>query len=152
MQGSIEFQMIRGLLTAMGKPIGPLGRLMAGVLVVAFIALSLQCVGGDSLPGHGHWHGGEKEHHQSDADHGQHDDDSSDCCSILESMVSNSPQIIQKSAAPLPPSTLIVAVIPVSSVAFAATETSFDYDPPGELPPTFLSTSSLSQRAPPMSV
>ena len=145
--------MIRELLTATGKPIGPLGRLMAGVVALMFFALSLQCVAVDPLPGHDHRHGGEKEHHQSESDHDQqHEDNPSACCSILRSMVSNSPQSIHKPAASLPSSPLIVAVIPVSTVAFAAAKTSFDYDPPGELPPTFLSTSSLSQRAPPMSV
>ncbi|MBI5942736.1 MAG: hypothetical protein HY864_00065 [Chloroflexi bacterium] len=145
--------MIRGLLTATGKPIGPFGRLMAGVVMVAFIALSLKCFAIAPLQGHDHWHGGEKEHHQSDADHDQqHNDNSSDCCSILISMVSNSPQSIQKDVMPLPSSTLIVAIIPVSTVALAATETFFDYDPPDELSPAFLPTSSLSMRAPPMSV
>lgn len=145
--------MIRGLLTAKGKPRGSVGRLMAGVVAVAFFALSLKCVAVDPLPGHDHRHGGEKAHHQSDSDHGrQHNDNSSACCSILRSMVSSSPQSINKDAASLPSSTLVVAVIPVSTMAFTATKTFFDYDPPGELPPTFLSTNSLSQRAPPMSV
>lgn len=137
----------------MRKPIGPVGRLMAGVVALVFFALSLKCVAVDPLPGHDHRHGGEKEHHQSDSGHGQQDEDNpSACCSILMSMVSNSPQSIHKAAGPLPSSPLIVAVIPVSTVAFAVTETSFNYDPSGELPPTFFSTSSLSPRAPPMSV
>src|SRR3989304_6153687 len=99
----MEFQMIRGLLTAMVKPIGPLGRLMAGVVALMFFALGLQCVAVDPLPGHDHRHGGEKAPHKSDSGHGQqHEDNPSACCSILRSMVSNSPQSIYKPVAPLP--------------------------------------------------
>lgn len=151
--------MIPGLLASNGKPIRLFGRLMAVVALVAFIALSFNCYTCDSVSvsdsstGNGHQHNGEKSQNHSDADHcRQHDDNSSDCCSIPVSMVSNSPQSIYKAITPLASSTHIIAVIPVSTMEFAATETFLDYDPPDKLPTTFLSISSISQRAPPMSV
>lgn len=151
--------MIPGLLASNGKHIRLFARLMGIVVLVAFIALSFNCFACDSvsvsdpLTGNGHQHGCEKSQHHSDADHcRQHDDNSSDCCSIPVSMVSNSPQSNDKSVAPLPYSQHIVPIIPVSPVALSATESFSDHDPPDELPYPFSSISSISQRAPPMSV
>ena len=151
--------MISGLLATNGKPIRLFGRLMAVVVLVAFIVLSFNCFACDSvsvsdpLTGNGHLHGSEKSQHHSNADHcRQHDDNSSDCCSIPVSMVSNPPQSIYKSTAPLPSSSHIVTIISVSALELSAIESLSDFDPPDELPHTFISISSISQRAPPMSI
>lgn len=143
-----------GLFTVTGKLIGPLGRLMAGVLVV-LLALSLKCFAVNPMPVHDHWHGDETAHHQNEHDkHQQHEANpsASDCCSILESLAFNSLQSFQKLSLPLPSFPIILAVSPVSDMLLVFVKTSFNYSIQAESPPTVFSTMSLSQRAPPMSV
>ena len=159
----MDFQMrsghIRsGLLTVAGKPGGNLFRFLASVMAVAFLVLGLKCIVVSPLPEHVHMQehlhdGGKAHHHHSNSDHSQqHDDNSSACCSIFKNIVSSSREGIHKPVPSFPSSRLIVAVIPASIAAFSVAITYFGYDLPDESPPTFLSTSLASQRAPPMSI